>query len=129
MDESYCYDYVLGPAFKDFLVKNGVSLLNLNASGKNFSGFDKKFLLELGYFKQNYITFSYRTIDPASSFIDWKIDKDVPSTSLCKQRAKLGNVVLHKALQDAWDVILLNRFLRKEQLILKSQNQYNFDLF
>ena len=75
-----------------------------NIAGKNFNGFDIHFLERLPKWKMA-IGKRVRVIDPATSFIDWKNDKDLPGLRLCKKRAGLPDIVSHNAVEDAIDVI------------------------
>ena len=80
----------------------------ITVAGKNFTGFDKKFLEKLPRWKQA-IRVRQRVIDPAILFTDWKNDKNLPSLGECKERANIEGIVTHNALEDAWDVIQLLR--------------------
>lgn len=109
--------------FKQWLLFNGFNenskgVVEVVAAGKNFASFDKKFIEALGegngYGKRPTIEsyglkFHHRSIDPSTSFIDWKNDEVPPSTDLCKKRANLIGDVKHEVLPDAWDVIKLLR--------------------
>lgn len=75
----------------------------ITVAGKNFTGFDLKFLQKLPDWDK--INIHRRAIDPASLFVDWKTDKELPSLDTCKQRAGLAGVVTHNALEDAYDVV------------------------
>lgn len=79
-----------------------------NAAGKNFANFDNKFLERLPRWKQC-LKARGRTLDPSVLYIDWKKDESAPGLSLCKERAGLGNVVTHNAIEDAMDVVMLFR--------------------
>lgn len=75
----------------------------ITIAGKNFVGFDLNFLKKLeGWDK---INIHRRVIDPASMFVDWKLDKELPSLDTCKQRAGIEGEVTHNALLDAYDVV------------------------
>lgn len=80
----------------------------LNCAGKNFAGFDKKFLEKLPRWKQVFSIRS-RVLDPGVLFVDWKNDESIPSLDLCKQRAGIEGVVTHNAVEDAMDVVMLFR--------------------
>lgn len=82
--------------------------LYFTAAGKNFAGFDLKFLERLPRWKQ-YFKVRSRVLDPAILFVDWTNDKDVPSLSVCKERAHLDPHVSHNAVEDALDVVSLLR--------------------
>lgn len=79
-----------------------------NAAGKNFANFDNKFLERLPRWKQC-LKARGRTLDPSVLYIDWKNDDCAPGLSLCKERAGLGDVVTHNAIEDAMDVVMLFR--------------------
>lgn len=78
--------------------------ITINAAGKNFGTFDKKFL-ELLPWWQKLIKVRQRILDPAILFTDWKNDTSLPSLSACKDRAGISSLVTHNALEDVWDVI------------------------
>jgi DNA polymerase III epsilon subunit-like protein len=80
----------------------------LNCAGKNFAGFDKKFLEKLPRWKQVFSIRS-RVLDPGVLFVDWKNDESIPSLDTCKQRAGIEGVVTHNAVEDAMDVVKLFR--------------------
>lgn len=76
-------------------------------AGKNAAGFDLPFLSQfIGWSR---IKFHHRVIDPGMMYFDPHTDDVPPDLKLCKQRAKLSEVVSHEALDDAWDVIQLVR--------------------
>jgi oligoribonuclease len=80
----------------------------LNCAGKNFAGFDKKFLEKLPRWKQVFSIRS-RVLDPGILFVDWKNDESLPSLDECKQRAGIDGAVTHNAVEDAMDVVMLLR--------------------
>ena len=80
----------------------------LNCAGKNFAGFDKKFLEKLPRWKQVFSIRS-RVLDPGILFVDWKNDESIPSLDQCKQRAGIDGIVTHNAVEDAMDVVMLLR--------------------
>lgn len=118
----FCYDNGLVPVDLDFLNKqfkivNGKSYpmltsnmpkVYLNCAGKNFAGFDKKFLEKLPRWKQVFSIRS-RVLDPGILFVDWINDESIPSLDQCKQRAGIEGVVTHNAVEDAMDVVMLLR--------------------
>lgn len=76
----------------------------INVAGKNFSGFDRPFLEQLGPFR-----FRHRVLDPAMLFTT-PSDGQLPDLKTCLQRAGLKDVgVEHRALGDALCVIELIR--------------------
>lgn len=118
----FCYDNNLVPFDPDFLNKQ-IKIVNskpypilgsnmkktyLNCAGKNFAGFDKKFLEKLPRWKQVFSIRS-RVLDPGILFVDWINDESIPSLDQCKQRAGIDGVVTHNAVEDAMDVVMLLR--------------------
>jgi hypothetical protein len=96
---------------------NGVSTPNVgsvkkhsyfNVAGKNFEGLDGPFLEILPRWKQ---VFKYRKriFDPGILFVNWDMDDQIPGLNECKIRASIEGEVTHRALDDAWDVVLLLR--------------------
>lgn len=77
------------------------------AAGKNFASFDRQFILNLR--NSELIQLHYRSIEPSMFYIDWKKDETVPDSMTCKKRARLKEQMLHRAMNDAWDMILLLR--------------------
>jgi DNA polymerase III epsilon subunit-like protein len=80
----------------------------LNCAGKNFAGFDKKFLEKLPRWKQVFSIRS-RVLDPGILFVDWINDESIPGLDECKKRAGIDGVVTHNAVEDAMDVVMLLR--------------------
>tara|TARA_R110000772_G_scaffold120186_1_gene226378 strand:- start:140 stop:823 length:684 start_codon:yes stop_codon:yes gene_type:complete len=80
----------------------------LTVAGKNFIGFDLRFLKKLPNWSKFFDVRS-RVLDPAIMFVDWKSDNAPPSLDKCKQRCGISGVVTHKAIDDAWDVVRLLR--------------------
>jgi len=80
----------------------------LNCAGKNFAGFDKKFLEKLPRWKQVFSIRS-RVLDPGILFVDWINDESIPSLGECKKRAGIDGIVTHNAVEDAMDVVMLLR--------------------
>ena len=90
------------------LINSKVPPARLSAAGKNFATFDKIFLENLPRWKQ-LMRVRQRVIDPAILYVDWKNDNTLPSLGECKERAGLGSIVAHDALDDAWDTIQVLR--------------------
>jgi DNA polymerase III alpha subunit (gram-positive type) len=87
----------------------------LNCAGKNFAGFDKKFLEKLPRWKQVFSIRS-RVLDPGILFVDWNNDDSVPGLGECKKRAGIEGIVTHNAVEDAMDVVMLFRkYINKNQ--------------
>jgi hypothetical protein len=80
----------------------------ITVAGKNFATFDKLFLEKLPHWKRIFKIRS-RILDPALLYVDWENDIDPPGLSKCKERAGLGKIVSHNAVEDALDVIQLIR--------------------
>jgi oligoribonuclease (3'-5' exoribonuclease) len=76
----------------------------LNVAGKNFQGFDVKFIeAQLDF---DWLTFSHRVLDPAILYWDGISDR-LPSLQECLDIAEIKKTVSHRALDDAIDVIEL----------------------
>lgn len=97
---------------KVLAVTRGTKPVQINVAGKNFATFDKLFLERLPRWKQ-LIKVRQRIIDPSVLYVNWEEDTSLPSMSECKVRADLSEVVTHNAVEDAWDVIELLRFIQK----------------
>lgn len=83
----------------------------INIAGKNFTGFDNRFIEKL---RDNYgmdfsLKFNNRVADPAALYVDWLNDDSLPSLGDCKVKAGIYGAVTHDAIEDAWDVIQLLR--------------------
>jgi oligoribonuclease (3'-5' exoribonuclease) len=101
--------------FKKWLYVNGFQpnergVLEVVAAGKNFASFDRQFIQATPDFQTDGIRFHHRTLDPATAYVNWSMDKVPPSTDVVKTRAglKIGESK-HEALADAWDVIQMLR--------------------
>lgn len=114
---SYIPQNLLGENFSQWLVKNGVEKnenfydpIELIVAGKNFPGFDQRFLRRIENFENNINVFR-RILDPCTSFYRPKIDKKPPGLSECLKRAGIEKSVEHTAVADAIDVIHCLRFV------------------
>lgn len=76
-------------------------------AGKNFSGFDQKFLNKIGFGK---IPFFHRVIDPGSMFFKPGKEDKPPGLEECLRRAGIDKKVNHTAVEDALDVIRCIRY-------------------
>lgn len=85
-----------------FLESNGIVNLKMTVAGKNYSGFDAKFLNKVEGFKN--LKLHHRVLDPGSMFVDLLTDEVIPDLAECKRRAGLQPVVTHNAVEDAFDV-------------------------
>ncbi len=82
--------------------------LQITFAGKQFASFDKGFLYMLDNSDALINTMHYRSLDPGSMYA--RPDDDViPSTAECMKRAKIGGAVMHRALDDARNVVKLIR--------------------
>jgi DNA polymerase III epsilon subunit-like protein len=107
----FCYDNGLAQHEHIFIptpLPSNMPKIYLNCAGKNFAGFDRKFLEKLPRWKQVFSIRS-RVLDPGILFVDWNIDEIVPSLDECKKRAGIEGVVTHNAVEDAMDVVMLLR--------------------
>lgn len=80
----------------------------INVAGKNFNGFDRRFLEKVSGWKDS-VKVKHRVIDPAILFADWKKDDSMPSLDKCLERSGVSKKVSHNSLEDAWDVICVLR--------------------
>jgi len=80
----------------------------INIAGKNFEGFDRKFLNKIPNFSK-YIRIRKRILDPAIICVDWKNDTFLPSLEECNKRVGYMGDVKHNAIDDALDVIRILR--------------------
>ena len=82
----------------------------INVAGKNFGTFDNVFLKKLPWW-QKLIIAKQRILDPAMLFMDWGKDEELPSLTICKERAGVEGIVTHDALEDSMDVVeVLRKF-------------------
>jgi hypothetical protein len=80
----------------------------LNAAGKNFGTFDKRFIDAIQDF-EIFVRFKQRVLDPGILFVEWDKDTSLPDLTTCKERAGLDPFVSHDSLEDAWDTVQLLR--------------------
>ena len=95
-----------GTRFADFLTQYGDGQ-PIVVAGKNVQTFDLPFLRRLKGWE--HIKVRRRIVDPTVMFMNWHSDVEPPDLATCKKRAGLPELVTHEALNDAWDVIELNR--------------------
>jgi hypothetical protein len=83
----------------------------LNVVGKNFAGFDNRFIenLKRDYGMKGSLRFKNRVGDPGPLYVNWYEDESFPGLLDCKARAGIQGEVTHDALEDAWDVIQVLR--------------------
>lgn len=78
-------------------------------AGKNVSAFDMKFFRADPYLKPIVKSFHHRCVDVGNMYVDWRMDKCLPSTEECLKRAMLSTEVKHNAVDDCLQVIELLR--------------------
>ena len=96
--------------FKNWLYQHYKEDEKITVCGKNYSGFDKRFLEKLEGW--NTIKFSHRVIDPSILYMDWDNDESLPNLDECLKRANINKTVSHNALDDAMDIVNLLRVYR-----------------
>lgn len=101
--------------FEKFLLTHGYKKspsgpIEFVPAGKNFSGFDHRFLKAMTPAWDRTFRPSHRTLDPAILYFDPLKDEKPPSLSECLERAGLDSTVKHTAIEDARDVVRLLRF-------------------
>jgi len=107
------FKFVNGKSYP--ILTSNMPKVYLNCAGKNFAGFDKKFLEKLPRWKQVFSIRS-RVLDPGILFVDWNNDDSVPGLGECKKRAGIEGIVTHNAVEDAMDVVMLFRkYINKNQ--------------
>lgn len=89
-------------------LQNKYGSITINAAGKNFSTFDKRFLDKVEGLR-DFVNIRQRILDPGILYLDWEKDESIPSLDECKVRAGIEGVVTHESLYDAWDVVQLLR--------------------
>jgi oligoribonuclease (3'-5' exoribonuclease) len=98
----------LDEAFGEWLAEQGYSEKEkVIFAGKNFAGFDLRFLKRIGF--GQHFKIHHRSIDPGSMFITPE-DKEPPGLETCLQRAGIEKKVNHSAIDDAIDVIRCIRY-------------------
>ena len=98
---------LVGKRLKGFCIQADIDPLKIVAAGKNFAGFDLRFLKRLPNFNEE-VAFHHRCLDPGMLYL-LSIDEVPPSTEECLRRAGLSAEVAHTALADAQTVIQLLR--------------------
>lgn len=80
------------------------------ACGKNFAGFDKKWIENIPNWK-NWVNCHHRSIDVGNLYCDFLKDERIPGLEECLKRAGLEHhkETYHTALGDAMDVVRLMR--------------------
>lgn len=97
-----------GNAIADFLDthfgKNKITVI-----GKNAAAFDIPFLENYFWMALGDKRFRHRVIDVGSMYYDPNVLDEVPNLKQCKELAGIDGIVSHNALEDAFDVVLLER--------------------
>jgi oligoribonuclease (3'-5' exoribonuclease) len=118
----YCIPKDLGREFCAWLVINGFEhkehtdkkkqenyiSTKVVVAGKNFQGFDMRFLRRLKDFEKH-VKFNHRVHDPAALYFDKAKDAAPPGLEDCLYRAGIEKSVEHTAVADAQDVIRVLR--------------------
>lgn len=79
-------------------------------AGKNYKGFDDKFLKLEPYALGRHVYCHQRVIDPAVSLMDWTTDVVPPDLKECKKRVGIiDDEVRHTAIDDSMDIIRVVR--------------------
>jgi hypothetical protein len=103
----FCREDELLQQFAAWLTAIGVNPMNVIAAGKNFAKFDLQFIKRLPWYG-GLVKFHHRIVDPTGYYI-LPTDVEPPNTQTCLKRAGLPEFVAHKAVDDALDVIRLQR--------------------
>ena len=96
----------LDESFAAWLKSHGVDEAVI--AGKNFSGFDLKFLQKIGF--GNHTKFHRRILDPGSMFYNPFTDEAPPNLKECLKRAGIDKDIAHGAIEDALDVLMCLRY-------------------
>jgi DNA polymerase III epsilon subunit-like protein len=86
-----------------------LDVAKITVAGKNFSGFDLRFLRRLPNWGRT-VTLRHRVIDPAVLYFDPLNMEAPPSLDDCLKMAGVNKEVSHTAIDDALDVIRCLRF-------------------
>lgn len=95
--------YQIGERLYNFLSQYFDMSKPITVAGKNFAGFDKPFLENVGAL--NAIKLHYRVLDLGNLFFDPDKDDPLPSSDECLKRAGINKKCEHDALSDALDVV------------------------
>lgn len=113
----------LDESFSDWLIQQGFSfthkycdktgdrlqLTEITVAGKNFSGFDLRFLRRLPNWGRT-VRCRHRVIDPSMLYFDPMTMEVPPSLDDCLKMAGIQKDVSHTSVEDALDVIRCLRF-------------------
>lgn len=92
----------------DFIAEEIGGYEKITVIGKNAAGFDIPFIKS--HYPEISGWFSHKVLDVGSMYFDANLHKDVPSLKKCKEIAGIDGIVTHNALEDAFDVVLLERY-------------------
>lgn len=113
--DGYNYNFAsqITDKFFVFLEGNGFTarddgIIRFNVAGKNYAGFDQKFIERHLPNWTDCLRSIRRVIDPAVLYYETG-DDQLPNTATCIERAGLNDPVSHEALADAQTVIRLIR--------------------
>lgn len=106
--------------FSGFLQDQGVrlnqdGLIHIKVAGKNFMGFDMRFLRRIEGWNRM-IKVSHRAFDPAILFFDPSRDDRLPDTATCLLRAGIPQGPVHTATEDARNVIKMLRYAWRKSI-------------
>jgi DNA polymerase III epsilon subunit-like protein len=102
--------------FLDFVYEHfpSNSYKKVTVAGKNFSSFDRNFLVKLPNSGELMSRFHHRVFDPGSMYFGSE-DTELPNLETCLKRAGIGGEVTHNACEDAYQVIQVIRAWVKEK--------------
>jgi oligoribonuclease len=103
----FCDERILLGEFMGWVRSLGLDPMNVIAAGKNFAKFDLQFIKRLPNYGK-LVKFHHRIVDP-TGYYTLPTDIEPPNTQTCLKRAGLPEFVAHKAVDDALDVIRLQR--------------------
>ena len=108
-DDFLAWCKIQGLEIKEKHHSNGTDFsCTITVAGKNFAGFDRKFLDKVPGFSKK-IRMRQRVLDPAILFTRWHEDDAPPSLDECNARIGHTVPVSHLAIDDAVDVVRLLR--------------------
>lgn len=84
--------------------KNKITVIGKNAAAFDIPFIESRFWMTLGDKR-----FRHRVLDVGSMYYDPNIMEVVPNLKQCKELAGIDGIVSHNALEDAFDVVLLER--------------------
>ena len=107
-----CFDKWVKPEdllmeFYGWMESVGYDTKKILVAGKNYKGFDEKFLSRLPSYEER--RWHHRHVDPAMCFTNFRQDEEPPALDECLKRAGINKSVAHTALEDAVDVAMLLR--------------------